>query len=113
MEPAPIWAILKSATITDSIFDSIRHRCLWRRQAIGSIRAANCRAPSRSVDGTSSDLGNPQICDDNGLDFRFDSPPLFMAEASYRFNQGGQLPGTIKIGGWNQLRSGQPSNLRR
>jgi porin len=46
--------------------------------------------------------GNPQICDDDGLDFRLDSPPLLMAEASYKYNQNGRLPGTVKIGGWNQ-----------
>ncbi len=46
--------------------------------------------------------GNPQICDDDGLDFRLDSPPLLMAEASYKYNQDGRLPGTVKIGGWNQ-----------
>ncbi len=47
--------------------------------------------------------GNPQVCDDNGLDFRFDSPPLLMGEGSYKYNQDGRLPGTIKIGGWNQF----------
>ena len=47
--------------------------------------------------------GNPQVCDDNGLDFRFDSPPLLMAEGSYKYNQDGRLPGTVKIGGWNQF----------
>lgn len=47
--------------------------------------------------------GNPQACDDDGLDFRFDSPPLLMAEGSYKYNQEGLLPGTIKIGGWNQF----------
>jgi porin len=47
--------------------------------------------------------GNPQVCDDNGLDFRLDSPPLVMAEGSYKYNQDGHLPGTIKIGGWNQF----------
>ena len=46
--------------------------------------------------------GNPQVCDDNGLDFRLDTPPLMIAEGSYHYNQDGQLPGTIKIGGWNQ-----------
>ena len=25
-----------------------------------------------------------------------------IAEGSYHYNQDGQLPGTIKIGGWNQ-----------
>ena len=47
--------------------------------------------------------GNPQVCDDNGLDFQFNSPPLLMAEGSYKYNQEGHLPGTIKIGGWNQF----------
>jgi len=47
--------------------------------------------------------GNPQVCDDNGLDFRFDSPPLVMAEGSYKYNQDAHLPGNIKIGGWNQF----------
>jgi porin len=47
--------------------------------------------------------GNPQICDDDGLDFRLDSPPLLMAEGSYKYNQNGRLPGTVKIGGWNQF----------
>ncbi len=47
--------------------------------------------------------GNPQVCDDNGLDFRFDSPPLLMAEGRYTYNQDGPLPGTLKIGGWNQF----------
>ena len=47
--------------------------------------------------------GNPQACDDNGLDFRLDTPPLLMAEGSYKYNQEGRLPGTIKIGGWNDF----------
>jgi porin len=47
--------------------------------------------------------GNPQVCDDNGLDFRLDSPPLLIAEGGYKYNQVGHLPGTIKIGGWNQF----------
>jgi porin len=46
--------------------------------------------------------GNPQVCDDNGLDFRLDSPPLLIAEGRYKY-QDGRLPGTIKIGGWNQF----------
>jgi porin len=28
-------------------------------------------------------MGNPQVCDNDGLDFRLDSPPLLMAEGSY------------------------------
>ena len=31
------------------------------------------------------------------------SPPLLMAESSYKYNQDGHLPGTVKIGGWNQF----------
>ena len=42
--------------------------------------------------------GNPQVCDDNGLDFRLDSPALLLAEGSYNYNQNGRLPGTVKIG---------------
>jgi porin len=47
--------------------------------------------------------GNPQACDDNGLDFRLDTSPLMIVEGSYKYNQDGQLPGTIKVGGWNQF----------
>jgi porin len=47
--------------------------------------------------------GNPQVCDDNGLDFRLDTPPLVIAEGTYKYDQNGQLPGTVKIGGWNQF----------
>src|SRR5262249_17129970 len=46
---------------------------------------------------------NPQVCDDDGLEFRLDSPPLLIGEASYKYDQTGQLPGTVKIGGWYQL----------
>jgi porin len=48
--------------------------------------------------------GDPQICDNNGLEFRISDPPLLMAEGSYKYNQDtGQLPGTIRIGGWNHF----------
>jgi porin len=47
--------------------------------------------------------GNPQVCDDDGLEFPLDSPPLVMAEASYKYQQNGRLPGTFKLGGWNQF----------
>src|SRR5262249_58469003 len=40
--------------------------------------------------------GNPQACDDNGLDFRLDTPPLMIVEGSYKYNQDGQLPGTVE-----------------
>ena len=46
--------------------------------------------------------GNPQVCNNNGLDFRFDSPPLLMAEAAYKYNQDG-IAGRIKLGGWNHF----------
>jgi porin len=47
--------------------------------------------------------GNPQVCDDNGLDFRLDTPPLMIVEGNYNYNQDGQLPGSVKVGGWNQF----------
>ncbi len=46
---------------------------------------------------------NPQICNDDGLDFRFNSPPLLMIEGAYKYNQDGQLPGNVKLGGWNHF----------
>ena len=36
--------------------------------------------------------GDPQLCDDNGLDFRLDSPPLLMVEGAYKYNQKEGLP---------------------
>jgi porin len=50
-------------------------------------------------------MGDPQVCDDNGLDFRFDSPPLLMVEGAYKYNQKEGLTGTIKVGGWNHFGS--------
>jgi porin len=35
--------------------------------------------------------------------FRLDSPPLVLAEGSYKYNQDNHLPGNIKLGGWNQF----------
>jgi len=46
---------------------------------------------------------NPQVCNDDGLDFRLDSPPLLIAESGYKYNQDARLPGTVKIGAWNQF----------
>jgi porin len=46
--------------------------------------------------------GDPQVCNNNGLDFRLDDPPLVMVEGAYKYNQN-QLAGTIKIGGWNHF----------
>jgi porin len=48
--------------------------------------------------------GNPQRCNDNGLDFELDDDPLLMVEGSYSYELArGTLPGTIKIGGWNHF----------
>ena len=46
--------------------------------------------------------GDPQECNDNGLDFRLDDPPLLMVEGSYKYNQE-ELAGTIKVGGLNHF----------
>jgi porin len=46
---------------------------------------------------------DPQICNSDGLDFRLDDPPLLMIEGSYKYNQDGRLPGTLKLGGWNHF----------
>ena len=48
---------------------------------------------------------NPQVCNSDGLDFSLDSPALLMIEGSYKYNRSGQLPGTIKVGGWNHFGS--------
>ncbi len=53
--------------------------------------------------GDCPDGEDPQACNAHGLDFPIGDLPLLMAEAAYRYNRGaGQLPGTIKIGGWHQ-----------
>ncbi len=45
-----------------------------------------------------------QVCNKHGLDFDIDGPPLLFAEGTYSYNQGaGQLPGTVKLGGWNHF----------
>jgi porin len=46
--------------------------------------------------------GDPQVCNNNGLDFRLDDPPLLMVEGAYKYNQD-RLAGTIKLGGWNHF----------
>jgi porin len=46
---------------------------------------------------------NPQVCNSDGLDFSLDSPPLLMMEGRYKYNQSGELPGVVKIGGWNHF----------
>jgi porin len=45
---------------------------------------------------------NPQVCNDHGLDFELDDPPLLMVEGAYAYNQNG-LAGAVKIGGWNHF----------
>jgi porin len=42
---------------------------------------------------------DPQRCNDHGLDFELDDPPLLMVEGKYSY--GKQLPGTVKVGGWH------------
>jgi porin len=46
--------------------------------------------------------GDPQVCNNDGLDFRLDSPPLLMLEGAYKYQKEG-LAGTIKLGGWNHF----------
>jgi len=46
---------------------------------------------------------DPQICNSNGLDFELNDPPLLMVEGAYSYNQSGRLPGTVKVGAWNQF----------
>jgi len=56
-------------------------------------------APQCNKDGD-----NPQRCNDHGLDFELDDPPLLMAEGAYSYGlAGGRLPGIVKIGGWNHF----------
>jgi porin len=46
---------------------------------------------------------DPQVCNNDGLAFELDDPPLLMVEGVYRYNQKGRLPGAVKIGGWNHF----------
>jgi len=45
---------------------------------------------------------DPQVCNNHGLDFELDDPPLLMAEGVYKYNQSG-LAGAVKFGGWNHF----------
>lgn len=46
------------------------------------------------------DANLPQQCNPDGLDFPLNDP-LLMFEASIKYNQGeGEVPGTLKLGGW-------------
>lgn len=48
--------------------------------------------------------GDPQVCNPDGLDFGLRNRALLMAEGAYSYTLGGgQLPGTIKVGGWNHF----------
>jgi len=48
--------------------------------------------------------GDPQVCNPDGLDFGLRNRALLMAEGAYSYTlAGGQLPGTIKVGGWNHF----------
>jgi porin len=46
---------------------------------------------------------NPQVSNSDGLDFSLDSPALLMIEGRYKYNLTAQLPGTVKVGGWNHF----------
>jgi hypothetical protein len=43
---------------------------------------------------------DPGQCNEDGLEFRLDDPPLLLAEADYSYNKNGARPGIIKLGGW-------------
>jgi porin len=45
---------------------------------------------------------DPQVCNNDGLDFDLDDPPLLMVEGAYKYNPRG-LAGTVKLGGWNNF----------
>jgi porin len=45
---------------------------------------------------------DPQVCNNNGLDFELNDPPLLMVEGAYKYNQE-RLAGQVKIGGWNHF----------
>ncbi len=45
--------------------------------------------------------GDPQECNPHGLDFPLGDDALIFVEAAFKYNQDeGQLPGTVKLGGW-------------
>jgi len=50
--------------------------------------------------------GDPQRCNQHGLEFRLRDSPFAIAEAQIRYNQdsgSSALPGTIKVGGWKHF----------
>jgi porin len=49
---------------------------------------------------------DPQVCNKHGFDFPINAPPLLMVEGVFGYNKGeGQLPGTIKLGGYHNFGS--------
>ncbi|MEG6508445.1 carbohydrate porin [Methyloligella sp. 2.7D] len=70
-------------------------------------------APTNNIDvlvglfnGLSADpcaIGDPQRCNDHGLDFPLGDDPLLMAEIAYRYDLTDRLPGQVKFGGWNHF----------
>lgn len=47
---------------------------------------------------------DPGQCNENGLDFRLNDPPLLLIEGKYSYDHGvAGLPGTIKLGGWRDF----------
>lgn len=54
--------------------------------------------------GPCSDDLDPGQCNTDGLDFRLKDSPLFFVEGAYSYGQSGaNLPGTLKIGGWQHF----------
>jgi porin len=54
----------------------------------------------------SGNAGNPQDCNDHGLDFRLGDNVFAIAEAQFKYNQdksASGLPGVIKLGGWTHF----------
>lgn len=50
--------------------------------------------------------GDPQRCNDNGVDFRLRDAPFAIAEAQFKYNQdkgSSALPGVVKVGGWKHF----------
>jgi len=50
--------------------------------------------------------GDPQRCNQHGLEFRLKDSPFAIAEAQLKYNQdegSSALPGTIKVGGWKHF----------
>ncbi len=55
---------------------------------------------------------DPQICNNDGLDFGLRDSALLMVEGAYNYElAGGRLPGTIKVGGWNHFGTFQDNRV--